>query len=203
MSAIIDNALRIRALPQVSIVETKSQSGKRQAQRRGPVLYNFEITIIPMLFNSERYLAIEDEILDSNYSELVITTKITNGLTKERGLWTGSPVVNTAGQSGNSITISGASVNRLNWALKGDYVQFSGYTKVFQLTANANSSTAGLVTLNLNGAIPSGNSPASNSAVTFGEDVEFRFAMVSRPEPTHSGKNLVSYSVAAFEEVIG
>ena len=204
MSAIIDNARSITYQRQASIAQTKSQSGKRQAQRRGPLLYNFDVDLAPMLFNSSRHIAIEDEILDLNYSTLVATTKITNGdLTKPRGLWTGTPLIKGASQAGNSIIIDGASANRLNWARKGDFVQFNGLTKVFQVTEDANSSTGGVVTLKLNGSVPVGGSPADNSSITFGEDVQFRLALVERPEPTHTGKNLVVYSSARFEEVIG
>ena len=203
MSAFIDNATRIIYQRQVSIAQTKSQSGKRQAQRRSPLLYNFTVEYFPMAFGSDEYYAMEDAIIDTNYSTTVITTTITNGdLFKPRGLWTGTPVVKGADQAGNSIIIDGASANRLNWARKGDFVQFNGLTKVFQVTDDANSDTNGDVTLKLNGAIPSGGSPGDNTTVTFGENVEFRLAMMDRPEPTHSDGVLVFYSNGRFEEVI-
>ena len=53
MSAIIDNASTIKYQRQASIAQTKSQSGVRQAQRRGPLLYNFFIEIIPVVHGSE------------------------------------------------------------------------------------------------------------------------------------------------------
>ena len=294
MSAIIDNAETIRYQRQVSIAQTKSQSGVRQAQRRGPLLYNFFIEIRPLKFGSNAYFAIEDEILDSNYSTATIDSTINNGnLTLPRGLWSGTPTIPaiadtgtslfsnfpfntnqlqfglttdaiafmsatglTSGelspigftlrsgsvsgtpqdfggriftQAGNRVTISGTIDQTLsssgnlfwnievqgnsvlietgggavtNYARKGDFVQFSGYTKVFQLTADSNTNAAGETTLSLNGAIPASSSSIQNTAVVFGKDVTFHLQLKERPEPEFSETDIVNYSSATFEEVL-
>ena len=209
MSAIIDNAETIRYQRQVSIAQTKSQSGVRQAQRRGPLLYNFFIELRPLRFGSIAYFAIEDEILDSNYSTTTIDSTITLGnLTTQRGIWSGTPLVDNSSseQTGNSIdvTVAGQTTAITNYARKGDFVQFVGYTKVFQLTDNADltsDGTDGSVTLELNGAIPASET-LGNGAVRFGPNVVFKLQLKDRPEPEFHGLDTVQYSSAAFEEVL-
>ena len=214
MSAIIDNASTIRFQRQASIAQTKSQSGRRQAQRRGPLLYNFYVEIRPLRFGSVEYIAIEDEILDLNYS--TATTSATGGtqillgnLITQRGVWSGTPVVRSASESGNTIDIN---INNgdetagqtlvTNYARKGDYVQFNNFTKVYQLTQNSSSDTNGNLTLSINGSVPSTSTPADDSAVVFGSSVLFNLQLKDRPEPEFSEANIVQYSSASFEEVI-
>lgn len=119
-----------------------------------------------------------------------------------RGAWSGTPTVNGAAQSGNSINISTGANSVSNYARKGDFVQFSGFTKVYQVTADANTDVSGNVTLSLNGAIPSLNAPADTTAVVFGNSVQFKLALLERPEPKITADNIAYYSAAKFQEVI-
>ena len=214
MSAIIDNASTIRYQRQASIAQTKSQSGVRQAQRRGPLLYNFFVEIVPVQYGSDVYYAIEDEIITSNYSENVINTTINNGqLTTPRGSWNGTPLV-MGDQSGDRIIIDGVTASSINYGRIGDFVQFAGYTKVFQLTADiSDTATAvagvtttqvagdGIITLSLNGALPASVN-FDNAVVTFGRSVQFNLQIKERPEPEFSEFDIVNYSSASFEEVL-
>ena len=215
MSAIIDNAETIRYQRQVSIAQTKSQSGVRQAQRRGPLLYNFYVEIRPLRFGSIAYFAIEDEILDLNYS--TATTSVTGGtqillgnLTTQRGLWSGTHVVAATGDvTGNEIDILitdlSTSNSITNYGRKGDFVQFAGYTKVYQLTANVNtvstSATTATATLPLNGAVPA-TEDITGDTVRRGPEVMFNLQLKERPEPEFSLLDTVHYSSATFEEVL-
>ena len=220
MSAIIDNASTIRFQRQASIAQTKSQSGVRQAQRRGPLLYNFFVEIRPLKFGSDAYLAIEDEILDLNYSTAT-TSILGNGsdgtqillgnLTTQRGIWNGTSVaVETGGtvanRTGNeiNIVITGAT-GVTNFARKGDFVQFTGYSKVYQLTADVTSTTSGVTnsvaTLPINGAVP-GTENINSAVLRFGQGVRFKLQLKDRPEPEFSETDIVNYSSASFEEVL-
>ena len=211
MSAIIDNAETIRYQRQVSIAQTKSQSGKRQAQRRGPLLYNFFIEVRPIQFGSDEYYAIEDEIIDSNYSANTVNSTITIGkLTDQRGAWSGAQAVaGTGNTSGNQIDIVITETNNgntvTNYGRKGDFVQFAGYSKVYQLTDNANTivsdATTATTTLNLNGAIPESDDVA-NANILHGSEVLFKLQLKERPEPEFSELDIVNYSSATFEEVL-
>ena len=181
-----------------------------------------------------KWFAIEDEILDSNYSENVIDTTITNGnLTTPRGTWgvgTGDTpsVLNSSDataasvtplKSGNRITINIGTNNdnAVNYGRKGDFVQFSGYSKVFQLTENISdnaspvntvSQAAGdhIITLSLNGSIPaslnSNTGLADDAVVVFGRNVVFKLQIKERPEPEFSEIDIVNYGSASFEEVL-
>jgi len=203
MSSIIDNASSITYTRKVSIVQSLSHSGVRQAQRRGPLLYSFDVDIVPMYFGSTKYYAIEDEIMDSNYSADTISTTITSGtLMDHRGVWDGTPVIDGASESGNQIDISTGSMATTNYGKKGDFVQFDNFSKVYQLTQNVHTDGAGKVTLHLNGAVPSTSSPVNGSAVVFGNSVIFKLALMERPEPKHAGNGIVYYSGAQFQEVI-
>ena len=140
MSAIIDNAETIRYQRQVSVAQTKSQSGVRQAQRRGPLLYNFFVEIRTLRFGSIAYFDIEDEIIDSNYSTLTVDSTITLGnLTTQRGSWDGTQSARTVATSGNvtgnridivvtgfsGLTFTAGSEDTIqNYGRKGDFVQF-------------------------------------------------------------------------------
>ena len=221
MSAIIDNASTIRFQRQASIAQTKSQSGVRQAQRRGPLLYNFYVEVRPLQFGSDAYLAIEDEILDLNYSATTTsilgngsdgTQILLGGLTTQRGSWgststsvaveTGGTVANRTGNSINVVVTGSTGV--ANFARKGDFVQFTGYSKVYQVTADVTSVTSGsdaVATLPINGAVP-GTVNINSAVLRFGQDVRFNLQLKDRPEPEFSEANIVNYSSASFEEVL-
>ena len=207
MSAIIDNAERIRYQRQVSIAQTKSQSGVRQAQRRGPLLYNFFVEIRPLKFGTDAYYAIEDEILDTNYSELTVESsgggvQITNGnLLTPRGVWDTTYTISNLSQSGDSITlITGSTISAAGHGRKGDFVQFGGYSKVFQLTADTLATGNTSVVLKLNGAIPASTTLVNEFRI--GKDVKFKLQLKERPEPEFSETDIVEYSSATFEEVL-
>ena len=207
MSAIIDNASTIRYQRQSSIAQTKSQSGKRQAQRRGPLLYNFFVEVRPIQFGSDAYYAIEDEILDSNYSENTVNAQIRLGnLTLQRGDWSNTPAVASTGSlTGDSIDISipGLTASTTTYGRKGDFVQFSGYSKVFQLTADVTAtsdSTNATATLPLNGGVPA--NVTISGTVVFGQNVSFKLQLKDRPEPEFSELDIVNYGSASFEEVL-
>lgn len=79
-----------------------------------------------------------------------------NRLTPQ-GPMNGTPVVNGANPSGsNQLLVRGATASELAWAVAGDYIQVTaagGLQRLHKVLANANSSSGGLVTLEIRPAI--------------------------------------------------
>jgi hypothetical protein len=78
----------------------------------------------------------------------------------------GTPLVNGAGQTGETLQIDGCTANVTNWLKAGDYIQLgSGSTATLhKVLANANSNGSGQVTLSLWPHVRT--APADNAAVT-------------------------------------
>ena len=205
MSAIIDAGENLMLDRQASVAQTKTQGGRRLAQKRGPTLYNLEVEVPAQKMNSDRYYSIENEVITLEYGandfeSANITGKIGGSFTTPRGAWSGTPLVKLGSQTGTSINIDGATVSITNWARAFDYVQFKGSTKVYQVAEDAASDSSGNVTLKLNS--PLVVSPLNNSTVTFGDNVSFNFAMMDRPATSYQPGNIVIYGTFKFEEVI-
>ena len=205
MCYIINSAETVVLEKKTSIAQAKSQGGRRVAQRRGPALYNLEANVGMMGHNSEKQFSIEDELIKLDYGSKTFEQALVNGmiggnLTSPRGSWDSTPTVNGLNQSGNSINVSTSSNNITGYGKVGDYVQFSNSTKVYQLTADADTSGGGLTTLHLNAGIV--NSPTNGSDIVFGADVSFNFALISSTAPMYKAGDLVEYGKFVFEEVI-
>lgn len=84
-----------------------------------------------------------------------------------RGAGGGTPLVKGASQTGNTLIIDGLTSATANVYKKGDYFQLGTGTssRLYMITQNINSNTAGEATLQFVPAIRS--SPADNAAVTF------------------------------------
>ncbi len=78
------------------------------------------------------------------------------------GAWSGTPLVNGAGQTGNTLLIDGASLSVTGWGKAGDY--FNVNSKLYRLTADCNSNGSGEVTLEFEP--PIYVAPADNAAIT-------------------------------------
>lgn len=83
-----------------------------------------------------------------------------------RGSWGGTPVVNGASQTGNTLEIDGATNLTVNYARTGDWVQVGTglASRLYKLTADCNSDSAGRVSLPVSPAIRSGT--ADGAAIT-------------------------------------
>lgn len=93
-----------------------------------------------------------------------------------RGIATGTPLVNGAGQSGRTINTKGWSANITGILLMGDFIKFAGHDKVYLVTADANSDGSGNAAIVIEPAIMS--SPANNAAITVA-NVPFSVSFVS------------------------
>lgn len=78
------------------------------------------------------------------------------------GAWSGTPLVKGASQTGNSLLIDGCNTSVTGWAKAGDY--FNVASKLYRVTADANSNGSGEVTLSFQP--PIYIAPADNAAIT-------------------------------------
>lgn len=85
-------------------------------------------------------------------------------LATPRGVATGSPLVNGGSQSGATLNISGCTPSITAWMKAGDIFKLAGHSKVYQLTADANSNGSGLTTLTFEP--PLFATPATGEALT-------------------------------------
>jgi hypothetical protein len=103
-------------------------------------------------------------------------TTTLEGYTTPQGSWLGTPVVSGAGQTGRSIALSGFTASQTGVAKAGDLLKFAGHSKVYMVTADANSSAGGLATLAIEPALIA--SPANAEALITG-NVPFTVALAS------------------------
>ena len=83
----------------------------------------------------------------------------------QRGLYGGTPLVQWADQTGESLVLDGAPGNITPWAKAGDYISFNNgtFTELKIITEDAGSDGGGNVTVKISPEIH--NSPANNAAV--------------------------------------
>lgn len=93
-----------------------------------------------------------------------------------RGAYGGTPLVDGASQTGNSINLKGLSNNITNWIREGDYfsVNVNGEHELKMATADASSDGTGLITISFE---PSLRASPANDAVVFVQD-----GVLSRPQ---------------------
>jgi len=197
MSDIINAAESLTLDKDTSIAQVRSQGGRRSAQKRGPTLYTLEVKLPAQRMNDTNHLAIEDEVMALEYGAKTFNqagvsgTMPTDSITKPRGTWIGTPIVNGANQVGNTVVVT----NITGTVSTGDYVQFNGSTKVYQLMSGSTTTS-----LKLN--CPLVASPTDASSVVFGNNVDFNFCLKSRPSTQFLPGNIVEFGTFVFEEVI-
>ncbi len=216
---ILSHASKLELSQRVSIAQVKSQSGRRSAQRRGPLLYTLKLEVGNARLNSDKYYEILEEIMALSYGEHTLRFKFNKGtseatkITTLRGNWSGTPVVRTEGLTGTGMKISGCLSNDPSYARTMDYVQFGGSTKVYQVSPALVGGSSGNLPLHTYAANSSGdldftlnsplvNPPAQGSTVVFGEDVTFHMMIGSIPSVTYLPGDIVEFGSFEFEEVI-
>jgi len=81
-----------------------------------------------------------------------------------RGLGGGAPLVSGAGQTGNVLTVSGASPSKAGWLREGDFISFGTVPELHMVKSDASTNVSGLATLSIEP--PIRVSPANGAAVT-------------------------------------
>ena len=103
-------------------------------------------------------------------------TTVLPGHTTPQGSWAGAPVVGAAAQTGTSIALTGFTASQTGVAKAGDFLKFAGHTKVYMVTADANSSVSGTATLSIQPALL--QSPGAGESITV-SNVPFTVALAS------------------------
>ena len=80
------------------------------------------------------------------------------------GAWAGSPVVDGAEQTGNTVQLKGFTPSQTEVAKAGDFVRFAGSYKTYQVTADASSDGSGNAEIVLNAPLVA--SPADEAVVS-------------------------------------
>jgi hypothetical protein len=66
---------------------------------------------------------------------------------QQRGSLGGAPVVDGAGQTGNTLNITGATASQTGWIKAGDVFKYDGYPGIYVATADADSDGLGDVAI--------------------------------------------------------
>ena len=195
MAAILDNATTIVVDSFPNLRQSSTIGGVTRTEQSGPVFYRLMASI--SILEGDDYYPVQEEIMSFNYGVNTFTTTLPGGITYFRGLWPGTPVVQSA--TGRTITLSGFTPNTLNVARATDYIQFSGDSKVYQIIQNADSSAAGIATITVNTDLIA--TPTTSTTVTRGADVEFKLQPTSIPPVTTftAGNGLIYNFAGDFE----
>lgn len=115
------------------------------------------------------------------------------------GAWSGTPLVNGAGQTGNSLIIDGCTNSITGWGKAGDY--FNVASSLHRLTADCNTNGSGQTTLVFEP--PAYVAPADNAAITVNPaTIEMRLIDDSSGEWESSfGYIYTSKSFSAIEDL--
>lgn len=103
-------------------------------------------------------------------------TMVLPGHKAPQGAATGTPLVNGAVQSGRSLLTDGWTPGTAGILKAGDFIGIAGQSKVYMVTADANSDAAGNATLTIEPALM--GSPADNAALVV-RNVPFTLALAS------------------------
>ena len=150
-----------------------AHSLKRQARTRGAQRWGMRFAFPPM--KRAEFAALHAFLLSQRGQADTFTT-VLPGHTAPQGTWAGAPVVSGAGQSGASVALSGFTASQTGVAKAGDLLKFAGHSKVYMVTADANSSGTGTATLSIQPALIA--SPANGEALTT-SSVPFTVALAS------------------------
>ena len=218
VSPFFNNATNISIEHLTAIAQITSQSGVRQSQRRSPVFYRIKVKYPTMINNDDNHKALRKAIITNQYGNLTFTSTLPTkwNLLKNEGKFK-KKLINDVEQIprpyddpddtkdtlyGYKIKVNNYLANRDDLGKIGDFIQFSGWAKVLQLTRDATTKINSNVTdFYVNSAIPMGAINTTNTIRT-GNDVIFNLMVEKRPEPTFLNGNLVQYSDAVFREVL-
>lgn len=94
-----------------------------------------------------------------------------------RGTWGGTPVINGAGQTGTTLSVSGATISTTGYAKAGDLITLGtgANTYLHEITEDANSNGSGVVALSI--WPPLRTSPTNGAAVLHSSSVVGHFRM--------------------------
>jgi hypothetical protein len=126
------------------------QNLKRQSRTRGAQRWGIKFTY-PQMMRSE--FAPLHAFLLSQRGQADTFTTLLPGHTTPRGSWLGSPIVNGSSQSGRTINLRGLTASQSGVAKAGDLIKFPSHSKVYMVTADANSDSSGTASISIEPAL--------------------------------------------------
>lgn len=144
---------------------SRARSGKRQSRRKGSRIWIVSASW-PVMTKDEWAPMFAFAMSQGGQfgSFTWVIPSIPGSGIAARGTWLGSPVVDGASQTGSTLNIKGLTATQTGIAKEGDVFKVSGSTKVYMVTADANSDGAGKAALSISG--PLITSPADAEALT-------------------------------------
>jgi hypothetical protein len=112
----------------------------------------------------------------------------------------GTPLVNAASQTGQSITSDGWP-NSTTVLKAGDLITFASIVTVYEITADVTSNGSGVATLTINPPVFAGGSPADNDAITITASVVFTAKIIKVDFPSFGPYARVAGQVVFQEDV--
>ena len=103
-------------------------------------------------------------------------TMVLPGHKAPQGVATGTPLVNGAAQSGRSVVTDGWTPSTAGILKAGDFIGIAGQSKVYMVTADANSDVSGNATLTIEPALMA--TPSDNAALVV-RNVPFTLALAT------------------------
>jgi hypothetical protein len=175
----------------------KSASGRRSVRQLATQHWQIKISYPPM--TRAEFAPINAFINSQRGRFESFDMALPPPLNDPQGTIAGStPLINGASQTGRSVITDGWAISTL--VLKaGDFVQFSGHTKVYQITADITSDGSGNATLSIEPALV--ESPAENEALVV-EDIPFRVGLVNDVQAFQVGSPAIFRYVLDVEEII-
>ena len=119
-------------------------------------------------------------------------SKITRG-----GAGGGTPVVDGASQTGNSINVSGATASVTNWLKAGDWLSIG--SQLFMCTENTSSNGSGLVTVKVQPGIRT--SPADDAAEDIALPVSGTFMLIKDAQWSNRPGVFSNITIEAIEDI--
>jgi len=114
-----------------------------------------------------------------------------------RGVHTGTPKADGGSQTGRTVNTKGWTQSITGILLRGDFVKFGGHAKVYMLTADTNSDSAGKAAISIEPALLA--SPADNESIIVA-NVPFSVAFVSDVQEFElAPPNMHAYKVSFVE----
>jgi hypothetical protein len=142
-----------------------SQSLKEQARRRGSGVQRWKLQFSYGTMERGDYLDLLAFLASQRGQYDTFTAIIPSGISP-RGALGGSPLAVGAQAAGvSSVAIDGCSINITGWGKRGDFFKWTNHSKVYQLTADANTDGSGNTTLVFLPGLNAG--VADNEAVSF------------------------------------
>lgn len=198
-NVILENANNVTLTRRANTRRAVSNSGYARIERSGPTFYGLEIDL-PIL-ETNNYRAVNNALitLDDGINFLETTLPTQFRITNLQGPRPTGTIGTQAATGGTSVTLTGIT----GTLTAGDFIQFSGSTKVYQITETVTASGDEMtITLNTGLIAPI----TTSTTVRLGDEVEFRFLLSESPSvniiPKNRTDNLYLYSTINLQEVL-